>query len=576
VFALHPIQVESVAWLTERKNVLCGLLFFGSIYAYLRYVGMRDPDAPKTAEPKPQSPAGPDEPTEWEPWQWYTLSLALFIGAMLSKTIACSLPVCVILLLWWKGLANRKTLAPLVPYFVIGLALSIVTIRMELTNVRAVGPEWDLSIAERILIAGRALWFYVYKIFVPINLTFSYERWVLNPANVLQWLYPLGVVMVLVGLWVKRAQFGRAPLVAALWFVLTLVPALGFFNTYPMRYSFVADHFQYLSGVALMVLVVGWAASKLGESGTSDDYSRRATAVALAAVLLLVLGALTLNQSRAYKDEITLWRDTVRKNPSSWMAQHNLSAGLYRLAMVDRALELTDDANAKIGESEARVLRSLELNPSNAEAYVTYGNILLSRGKTDEALKQYEKAAELKPQMPEGWRGQGVVLMAQNKLDDAEAMFRKALDVDSRSAQSYNGLANVLAKQGRKDEAIAAFENAVKHNPGLVEARFQLAVQLHLAGRTAEAKGHYDAILKQNPYYAEAWSNLAYIIAAEGDIRTAAKFFEAALQIDPTLKRAQEGLQLAKDMIAGKFATTQRATTQATTAPASVTTQPSE
>ena len=124
--------------------------------------------------------------------------------------------MCVILLLWWKGLANRKTLAPLVPFFVIGLGLSIVTIYMEVTHVRAAGPEWDLSIADRILVAGRALWFYVYKIFVPINLTFSYERWVINPANVLQWLFPLAAVAVLVGLWVKRAQFGLAPLVAAL------------------------------------------------------------------------------------------------------------------------------------------------------------------------------------------------------------------------------------------------------------------------------------------------------------------------------------------------------------------------
>ncbi len=585
VWALHPIQVESVAWITERKNTLCGVLFFGSILTYLRYVGFSDSDwMPRVAVPAPSPDAPADaKPAEepWQPWQWWLLSLVLFAGAMLSKTIACSLPVCVLLILWWQGRLNQKHALATVPFFAIGLALGIVTIVMERTHVGAHGPDWDLSVAQRILIAGRAVWFYVYKLLVPINLTFSYERWNVDVANVGQWLFPLGVVAVLVVLWFNRRRIGIGPLVAALWFVVTLAPALGFINTYPMRYSFVADHFQYLSGISLIVLAVSALANAMGPLPTraavpsdaqpapqSAPDSRTATAVVVSGIILAALGYLTWSQTHLYKDAITLWRDVVQKNPSSWMANQNLAAGLLELARVDRAMENVEELNKKLDEAEASLARSIELRHNNPDAWVNLGNVNMLRGKPADARACFAKAAELNPQQVGAWLGLGLTSAEAGNLAEAEQMYGQALEIHPGSASAQQGLGAVYAKQGKRDEAIAAYEKAVELNPGMSDARFQLAALLVAAGNDRAAEQQYRAILQRNPYHAESWSNLGFLVAAKGNtranIRDARQYFQAALRINPDLPRARMGLQMADDLLNGRLPTSGPATTRAT------------
>ncbi len=237
VFAVHPVHVESVAWITERKNVLSGAFYFASMLAYIRFAGLDDlPKVPR----------------------YYWLALGLFVCALLGKTATATLPAALLILLWWKR--DRLTLRdilPLIPLFILGIGMGLLTGHLEKHHVGAVGEEWNIPIINKILIAGRIPWFYAGKLIWPAPLIFNYPRWHINPLDIWQYIYPIGVIVLIVFLWVLRNIIGKAPLAAVLYFGATLVPALGFFNVYFMRYSYVQDHFQYLASVGVIALISG-------------------------------------------------------------------------------------------------------------------------------------------------------------------------------------------------------------------------------------------------------------------------------------------------------------------------------
>jgi protein O-mannosyl-transferase len=295
IFAVHPVQVESVAWISERKNVLSALSYFAAALTYLRFVPLRE--APTV---------------ESRSLLFYFGSLALFVCALLSKTVTCSLPAA--LIGWWKnGHVQRRDVWPLLPFFAIGLGLGLSTIWIERHHVGALGPAWSFTFPERFLIAGRALWFYAGKLLWPAQLTLIYPRWHISVSSAAQWLLPLAAAAVIATLWWTRKRIGREALVAVLFFAGTLAPALGFVNVFPFRYSFVADHFQYLASIGLIVLfAVGL--SRLPR--------------VIPALLLILLTALTWIQVSVYRDLESLWTDVVKKNPDSWMAQNSYAAVL--------------------------------------------------------------------------------------------------------------------------------------------------------------------------------------------------------------------------------------------------------
>ena len=213
--------------------------------------------------------------------------------------------------------------------------MGMVTVWLERHHVGAQGIDWQLSLLERCVIAGRALWFYADKLFWPTNLTFMYPRWRIDAADPGQLAYPLAAVATIVALWLARHRIGSGPLVAVLLFAGTLVPALGFFDIFPMRYSFVADHFQYLASIGLIALGVGAGAHLIREWAPE----RARVAHALGAILVLVLATLTWRQCHVYADHETLWRDTIKKNPASWMGHTNLGALLGRRGCHGRGRE---------------------------------------------------------------------------------------------------------------------------------------------------------------------------------------------------------------------------------------------
>jgi tetratricopeptide (TPR) repeat protein len=474
IFALHPVCVESVAWITELKNIQSGMFFFLSILCFLRFRPLTDREAARACD-----------------WRYYPLVLGLFACALLSKTATCSLPAVLVLLIWWKaGRVERRDVVPLAPLFVLAAVLGLVTHRMEL-RAGAVGAEWSLSFTQRCLLAGRALWFYAAKLFWPAQLTFVYPRWEVDSESLLSWMPLAGLIVVGTVLWARRRQgWARAGLFACGYFVAALLPVLGFFDVFYFRYSFVADHFQYLASVGLIAVIANGGAEvgdRLGRPG-------RQMGVVVVAVTLLSLGALTWRQGHIYHDVETLWQDTLTKNPQCWMAHNNWGIELEKSGKRDEA----------IGHYE----QAVRINPDDAEACNNLGNIYFDGGNFSEAISYYEQALIIKPDY----------------------------------AEVHINLGNALRKTGRIEEAIAHYRQALRIGPNLVEAHCNLGIALEKAGRLPEAIQQYEQVLRIKPNYAEAHAYLGNALAQMGRVPEAMAQYEQALRIKPNYAPARSAL----------------------------------
>ena len=440
IFALHPVQVESVAWITERKNILSGVFYLLAMLAWFRF-------RPLTAS----QTAGSQD------WRFYPLVILLFLCALLSKTVTLSLPAVIVLLIWWKGnRVERRDVLALVPLFALGTALGFMTMWMEKHHVGA-GRDWILSVVQRCLLAGRALWFYVGKLCWPHPLTFIYPRWVIDARAWWQYLFPMAALVVPITLWLLRRRIGRGPLVATLYFEGTLVPALGFFDVYPFRYSFVADHFQYLACIGPIALVVSAGAMICRRS--AGQWDRLVTLAAAAA--LLMLGVFTWRQGLIYNDPETLWRDTLAKNPDAWMAHNNLG------------LVLTDQG--RVEEAIAEYRASLRIKPDHWGAHYNLANALVAQGKLANAITEYQVVLRAEPNFAPAHDNLGGALAMQGKIAEATAEFVAALRINPDSAEAHNNLGNALLELGKVVEAVAQYREALRLRPDLPPALSKMA-----------------------------------------------------------------------------------------------------
>ena len=400
LFAVHPVCVESVAWITERKNVLSAVFYFAAALAYLRFAAWEEPGGPNRLR-----------------WHWYLGALVLFLAALLSKTVTCSLPAALLLVCWWKqGRVPRGDILPLLPFFALGMGLGLMTAWMEKFHVGAQGAAWSLTLADRGLIAGRALWFYAGKLVWPAHLTFIYPRWKIEPAVWWQWLFPVAAVGVVAGLWLGRRRIGKAPLVAVLFFAGTLGPALGFVNVYPMRYSFVADHFQYLASVGLITLCAAGLA--------------RIPRV-IPATLIVLLGVLTWQQAGMYRNLETLWQKTLARNPDCSMAHNDLGSLLYDQGHIEEAME--------------HYRKAIQSDPNNCEALINLGIAFAARRQFNEAIENYRRAIEIQPNDCDTLNNLGATLATEGRFDEAIENFRRVIQIYPNHCGALNNLALVLA-----------------------------------------------------------------------------------------------------------------------------------
>jgi tetratricopeptide (TPR) repeat protein len=502
IFAVHPVHVESVAWITELKNTLSGVLYLAAALVYLEFDRARRPAA-------------------------YALASALFVLALLAKTVTATLPGGLLVVLWWKRgtVTWSRDVRPLVPWIVVGAAAGLTTAWVERTYIGAVGADFTLTPIERVLVAGRAIWFYLATLAWPAELIFIYPRWNVSAADWTQYLYPITLAVVLAALWYWRRQ-ARAALAALLFFIVTLGPALGFVDVFPFRYSFVADHFQYLASLGIITLgsaaAAHWAAH--GRPRVSA-HARRAAA----AVVVALLGVLTWRQSAEYVSAEVLYRETLRKHPECWLALHNL--GLIRLG-----------PGGDIDEAASLIAQSLQVQPNNPEAHNSLGLIRQQQGRTDEAEAHFREAIRLLPSYAAAQNSLGVALYAKGHLEQAVAQYRKALGLNPGYAEAHRNLGMALIDLGRPEDAVAELEEAIRLNPRSHEAHDSLGTALVRLGDGARAAAHYREALALAPDSASIRNNLAIALQQQGLLDDAIKVFSDGVRLRPDLARLRDNL----------------------------------
>jgi tetratricopeptide (TPR) repeat protein len=483
------------------------LFYLASLYAYLRFARVEGFETKTGGN-------GDDHPR----WSWYAAALAFFVLALLSKTVTASLPAAVLLILWWKRRLDRRHVALLAPFFALGLLGGLYTGYLEHEHVGASGPEWSYTPAQRVLIAGRAVWFYALKLLVPYKLTFVYPKWPVGAAW--QWLFPLSAVALVLVLVLLRRRIGRGPLVAALIFGGTLVPALGFVNVYPMRYTFVADHYQYHASAAFIALLA--AALTLA---AARFFHRRGNAPVIAgAALVLVLFTLTLRQSAIYKDQRTLWADTLAKDPNSWMAWTNLGHTARAAHPPDRATAA--DAYRK----------ALALAPNVADTHFNAGQVAVDEDRYDDAIAEFRRTIELEPRYADAYDMLGFCLRQLHRPDEAAGYFRKALALDPRHWKALFNLARVQKDQGDLAAAAAGFQHTLEINPDQPDAYFHLADCLRRMGQTDAAILAMEELTRIHPENAEAHWSLAALLRSAGRNAEADAHRARALSLKPELQ----------------------------------------
>jgi len=395
----------------------------------------------------------------------YWLATIFFLLALLCKTVTATLPAALLVVLWWRrgSLSWKRDAVPLLPWFGLGAAAGLFSGWVERVYIGAHGAAFDLSLAQRSLVAGREIWFYLGKLLWPANLIFIYPHWTVDAAASWQWLFPIQAVALLAILWLVRRQC-RAPLAALLFFVGTLFPTLGFLNVYPFLYSYVADHWQYLASLGIIALAAGgWARWAWGPDATGGRREQARRAPVVAAILILsVLAALSWRQSRMYSDIDTLYRATLARNPDCWLAQNNLANRLLEEGRLNEAIEHYQAA--------------ARLDSRDPESQDNLGIALATAGRRNEAIACFLAALRLRPDYPEAHYNLGLTLSGAGRLAEAIAHYRTALRFSPDHAQIHNSLGVALAQTGRTAEAIAQFEEALRVQPDNSEARQNLAL----------------------------------------------------------------------------------------------------
>ena len=451
VFAVHPLNTSSVAWITERKNTMSRFFFHLSVLFYL----------------KAEKPSAPGKDTST---RRYWLSVGAFLLALLSKTSVVMLPVVLLGLAWWRnGRVTFRDIQRTIPFFALSLVLGLVTVWFQFH--RASGGESSavLSLGERLAGAGMVPWFYLFKTLLPTRLSMFYPEWKIDPASLAAYLPGIVLLGLCVVFWRYRAAWGRHLLLATGYFVLMLFPVLGFFDMFFFMYSRVADHWAYLAVIGLIIPLFAGPVHGLNrmEARYKAEAPARSSVPArtrfmggaqlASAAVLGVLAMLTWKQSGAFANEETLWRDTLAKNPRAWAAHINLGIALENRGQLEQAAQ--------------QYLAAVRLKPDFYKAHYNLGIVRTQQGMIDEAMKHYREAFGIRPKDIESRNNYAILLANQGRTEEAIAEYRAALEQAPNFYTCHYNLSLALANAGRKDEAIAHLKEALRIRPDYVEAR---------------------------------------------------------------------------------------------------------
>ena len=539
LFAVHPVCVESVAWISEQKNTLSLVFYLLSALAYLGFDGSRGRPGAGRA---------------------YVLASLLFVAALLTKSVTATLPAALLVVLWWKrGRLTPRDAWPLIPWFAAGIAGGLLTALVERKLIGAEGAAFDLGLVERCLLAGRVIWFYLGKLAWPFGLVFVYPRWDVGSSSAGWWGYLAGALLVTVALWLIRRR-SRGPLAAWLFFVGSLFPALGFFNVYPFLFSYVADHFQYLASIGIITAFSAGAAQLFARASPNI----RGAGLGLAALLVAFFVILCDAQSRTYADQFALYTATIERNPQCWMAHNNLGVW-YKdrgdpekaVAQYREALRLRSDypqAHNNLGvwyeergdleQAAAQYREAFRLKKDYAAAHINLGSALAKTpGRLGEAIDQFREALRIQPDLAAAHLNLGTALLkTPGRMNEAVAHYEEAVRLAPGDALAHASLGNALSNMpDRLGEAVAQLEEALRIRPDLAEAHNNLGLALDAQGRSAEAIEHYEEALRLAPGFAEIRLNIASaLMRIPGREDEAAAQLEAFLRVRPDNEAARQ------------------------------------
>ena len=471
IFSIHPVHVQSVAWITELKNVLSTLFYLSSGLVFVRFFRLHQSNYLQQKIDKNHLT-----------WPTYILGLFLFVCALLSKTATASLPAALLLLMVWK----RKTwpvreLIHLVPIMVIGVGFILTTSFLESHYTSLRGDPAIHSLTEKFLIAGRSICFYASKLAWPEPLAMIYPRWQINARIWWQYLFPVGVLLAITALWIWRNRIGKGPVAAVVFFVIAVAP-VSFATIGFTQHSYVADHWQYWASMGLVTLAVSAATVLSRRSGIERWISWLAVGI-----VLVSFSRLTYQQAKIYESPEKLWTNTVAKNPDAWSA-HNI------LGRIDR------------------------LN-----------------GDIDSAIKHYFEAAGANPHALNPVYNLGEAFGAKGDIDKSMYYYRAALKIQPDDALTHNNLANLLFKEKKFDDAIVHYRKAVEANPDFVAALCNMGNALAVLGQLDNAVTHYLRAVELDPDYARAHFYLGRTLLKQGRIKKGQEHINEAARLEPKL-----------------------------------------
>ncbi|HUB67788.1 MAG TPA: tetratricopeptide repeat protein [Candidatus Methylacidiphilales bacterium] len=431
LWALHPVQVESVAWVMEIKNMQSGLFFLLSILFFVKYLKAKNSDS------------------EEETSGGWSYGLVLFFGAlaMASKSSTVILPVVLCLCAWWmEGRWRWGTLATVIPLFFMSVAAGVLTVWVQKLS-GSEDPRWIQTWPQRFATAGKIIWFYVGKLLWPHPLMAIYPQWEIDAGQWTSYLPLLAAIFVFSILWFERRSWSRPYFFAFVYFLAGLFPILGFFSVYAFRYSFVSDHFQYLAAMGPLSL----AGAGLALFSNCIIPRRLWLPWAPAVGVLLTLGILSWQRTWIYANDQTLWTDTLSKNPYCWAVYDNLGMALGKSGQIDEAIVYLEKA--------------LAMNPNDAFPHNNLGYALSLKGRTDQAIIQLKEALQIDPGDAAAHNNLGQALFQKGQIYAAIVQFQEALEIAPNYIDAHNNLGIAFAEAGRVAEAITQFQEAVRLNP---------------------------------------------------------------------------------------------------------------
>ena len=534
VYAVHPLHVESVVWVIERKDVLSGLFYLTSLMAYIRFVDTRR-------------------------WPGYALALTLFVAGLLAKSVVVTLPAALLVWHWWKR--DRVAAADLLttaPFFLAGLAVTVAD--MAFYRSREV-LSLDYSLPERVLIAARALWFYVGKLIWPADLAVIYPLWEIRPGDLLAWTFVIASIALAAGLWLGRQRIGRGPLMGLAFFAVTLSPALGFLDYGYMQFSFVADRYQYLAGAGVIAVVVAAAVHGAARLPASYMVAGRA----LLAAVLVILGTLTWRQASIYRNGITFFSHIAALNPEARDAHLNLSKALSDADRFEESLEASriavaqrpdfPGAHSNLGlallnlnrfdEAEACFGRALGLNPRYRNAHQNMGEAMRRQGRYDEAVEHFHTVLEIDRDSVLAWAGLSDALFRARRYEEAVEAAREALSIgpDSSGASAlYVLLGQALRQLQQLDAAALNLQRAVELEPDHPQPLLELATVYALTQRPEEADALIARAQELQPLNAAAYHTRAEALRTQQQFEAAVAIYLQALEVDPEFAPALAGM----------------------------------